>query len=166
MAPDDGLLAHARSLLDANAYLTLGTVSAQGQPWTSPVYFAADGLADFYWVSSRGSLHSVNIAVEPSVSLVVFDSTVAAHHGRALYAVGSARALEGPELEHGLAVYPGPATRGGSALGVEEATGDSPYRLYRVRASQVWVLCPRDPRQPCPRHGLSNDHRVQIHPEQ
>ena len=35
------LRAHARALLDANQYLTLGTICADGRPWTSPVYFAA-----------------------------------------------------------------------------------------------------------------------------
>jgi len=39
--------AHARALLDANAFLTLGTAGPDGRPWTSPVYFAADGLREF-----------------------------------------------------------------------------------------------------------------------
>src|SRR5260370_954526 len=47
----DDLAAHARALLDANGYLTLGTVDPAGRPWTSPVYFAAAGLREFYWSS-------------------------------------------------------------------------------------------------------------------
>ncbi|HEV7711192.1 MAG TPA: pyridoxamine 5'-phosphate oxidase family protein [Asanoa sp.] len=35
MASDD-LAAHARALLDANGFLTLGTVDPDGRPWTSP----------------------------------------------------------------------------------------------------------------------------------
>lgn len=155
---------HARALLERNAYLTLGTVGGDGQPWTSPVYFAADGLTDFYWVSNQRSLHSVNVEAHPLVSLVVFDSTVAAYHGRALYAVGSAAVVDGPELAHGLATYPGPESRGGSVLTPADVTGAAPYRLYRARAAQVWVLCPREPRQPCPRHGRAEDHRELVHP--
>ena len=43
MTPDD-LAAHARALLNANRYLTLGTVDPDGRPWASPVYFAAAGV--------------------------------------------------------------------------------------------------------------------------
>lgn len=32
---------HAQALLEQNCYLTLGTVSSDGRPWTSPVCFAA-----------------------------------------------------------------------------------------------------------------------------
>ena len=41
--------AHARALIDANLYVTLGTADADGVPWVSPVYFATDGYAEFYW---------------------------------------------------------------------------------------------------------------------
>lgn len=155
---------HAKALLERNAYLTLGTVGGDGQPWTSPIYMAADGLSDFYWVSNQASLHSLNVEAHPQVSLVVFDSTVPAYHGRALYAVGTAAVVEESELEHGLGVYPGPESRGGSTMLLEDVTGESPYRLYRARASRVWVLCPREPRQPCPRHGRAEDHRELVHP--
>src|SRR5690349_1438095 len=111
-----GLLAHALELLEANRYLTLGTVDAQGRPWTTPVYFAADGTTHFYWSSSGDSAHSLHIAARPDVSLVVFDSTVPPYHGRAVYGVGTASELAGADLEVGLAVYPGSAARGGTVL--------------------------------------------------
>ena len=161
----DSLVEHARSLLEGNAYLTLGTVGADGCPWTTPVYFAADGLVDFYWMSSIGSLHSRHLADNAAVSLVVFDSTVAPYHGRALYAAASAQQVEGAELRRGLEVYPGPATRGGSLATEEDVTDPSPWRLYRARATHVWVLCPREPRQPCPLHGRADDHRARVHPD-
>jgi hypothetical protein len=160
----DTLVEHARSLLEGNAYLTLGTVGAEGRPWTTPVYFAADGLTDFYWMSSTASLHSRHLADNPAASLVVFDSTVAPYHGRALYAAASAQLVEGDQLRRGLEVYPGPAARGGSLVTEEDVTDPSHWRLYRARATDVWVLCPREPRQPCPLHGRAEDHRARVHP--
>ena len=156
------LSAHARELLDTNAYLTLGTVDATGQPWVSPVYMAASGLREFFWVSMSDARHSLNLAVRPAVSLVVFDSTVPPYHGRALYAVGEAREVTEDDLEQALAVYPGPAGRGAQPMTRQDVTGESPYRLYRATASEVWVLCPREPRMPCALHGLAEDHRARV----
>ena len=159
---DDELIEHAQSLLAHNAYLTLATVDAEGRPWTSPVYFAADGLTDFYWVSSPDAHHSRNLTARPAVSLVVFDSTVRPYHGRALYADGAAHELGPDELDRGLRVYPGPAERGGAVLTAADVTGAAPWRLYRAQATHVWALCPRAPRAACPRHGRTDDHRVEV----
>jgi len=155
------LSAHARELLDTNAYLTLGTVDATGHPWVSPVYMAASGLREFFWMSTTDARHSLNLAVRPAVSLVVFDSTVPPYHGRALYAIGEAREVTEDELEQALAVYPGPAG-GVQPMTRQDVAGESPYRLYRATASEVWVLCPREPRMPCALHGLAKDHRARV----
>lgn len=156
------LLEHAAELLAGNAYLTLGTVGADGKPWTSPVYFAPEGLSDFYWCSTPDSRHSHNVAQRPTVSLVVFDSTVPPYHGRALYAEADAEMVADADLERGLTVYPGSPERGGVGMTAADLTGSSPWRLYRARASTVWVLCPRDPRQPCALHGRAYDHRAEV----
>jgi nitroimidazol reductase NimA-like FMN-containing flavoprotein (pyridoxamine 5'-phosphate oxidase superfamily) len=156
------LLAHAQSLLDANRYLILGTADPDGRPWTSPVYFTSAEVRDFYWVSMTDAQHSRNLAGRPQVSIVVFDPTVAPYHGRAVYAVGGARALTGDDVDRGLEVYPGPSDRGGAPITRDEVTGSSPYRLYRATASDLWVLCPREPGQPCPLHGLNQDHRARV----
>lgn len=161
MAADE-VAVHARELLDANSFLTLGTVDPNGRPWTSPVYFAASGLREFYWSSRTDAVHSRNLTERPQVSIVVFDSSVRPYHGRALYAVGAACELTGDDLERGLQVYPGSGDRGATALTRDDVTGSSPYRLYRASATDLWVLCPREPGQPCPLHGLAEDHRTRI----
>jgi nitroimidazol reductase NimA-like FMN-containing flavoprotein (pyridoxamine 5'-phosphate oxidase superfamily) len=162
VATPDGLAAHARALLDANGYLVLGTVDPAGRPGTTPVYFAAAGLREFYWTSVAGAVHSRNVSERPHVSIVVFDSSVRPYHGRAVYAVGTASELHGDDLDRGRQVFPGPIDRGSTALTWEDVTGSSPYRLYRATATELWVLCPREPRQPRPLHGLARDHRTRI----
>ena len=52
-APDpfgQDLDALARSIIDANSYLVLGTADSAGRPWTSPVYFSPASYREFYWV--------------------------------------------------------------------------------------------------------------------
>ena len=100
------LAAHARAIIDANLYLTLGTTDPDGRPWSSPVYFAPVGDREFCWQSATDARHSRHLAQRPHVSMVIFDSTVAPYHGRAVYAVGEARELSGSDLDRALAVYP------------------------------------------------------------
>lgn len=154
--------AHALALLESNNYLTLGTADSHGQPWTTPLYFASAGLRQYYWISETGARHSRNLAECAQVSLVVFDSTLAPYHGRALYAVATARELSGDDLDTGLAAYPGPESRGASPVNRADVSGSSSYRLYQATASELWVLCPREPRQPCHLHALARDHRVSV----
>jgi Pyridoxamine 5'-phosphate oxidase len=123
------LMGHAQALLDANRDLTLGTTSADGRPWTSPVCFAAAGLREFYWISAPDAQVSRNLSERPQVSLIVFDSIVAPYHGRAVYAAGYARQRSGDEVDAGLAVYPGPTRPGVSPLTRDDVTGSSAYRL-------------------------------------
>jgi nitroimidazol reductase NimA-like FMN-containing flavoprotein (pyridoxamine 5'-phosphate oxidase superfamily) len=159
---EDNLAAHAKAIVDTNRYLTLGTADPDGLPWTSPVYFAAAGLGEFYWLSALDARHTRNLTERPSVSLVVFDSTVAPYHGRAVYATGEAHELSGTELDRGLEFYPGSNDGSIRQFGREDVTDPAPYRLYRATASALWVLCPREPRQPCPLHGRVEDHRARV----
>jgi nitroimidazol reductase NimA-like FMN-containing flavoprotein (pyridoxamine 5'-phosphate oxidase superfamily) len=156
------LVGHARAIIDANHYLTLGTADLQGRPWTSPVYFAPSGDREFYWMSATDARHSRHLAERPQVSIVIFDSTVPPYHGRAVYAVGEARELSGSDLDRALGVYPRPDGRGATPVTRDEVTAPAMYRVYRATASDMWVLCPREPRQPCPLHGLAKDHRTRV----
>ncbi len=156
------LVKHARAIIDANLYLVLGTVDPDGRPWSSPVYFAPAGDRTFYWLSAADARHSRHVAERPDVSIVVFDSTVAPYHGRAVYAVGEARELSGSDLDHALAAYPRPGGVGVTRFTPEEVAAPARYRLYEAPATDLWVLCPRQPKQPCPLHGLATDHRTRV----
>ncbi|MEU3460824.1 pyridoxamine 5'-phosphate oxidase family protein [Streptomyces sp. NPDC006733] len=159
---DDDLAAHARALIDANLYLVLGTTDQDGHPWTSPVYFAPAGDREFYWLSATDAQHSRHLAERPHVSLVVFDSTVAPYHGRALYAVGEARQVTGSDVDRALKAYPRPGGAGVTSFSRDEVSAPAAYRLYRAILTELWVLCPREPGQPCPRHGRAEDHRTLV----
>lgn len=158
----DDLAAHAREIIDTNLFLILGTADPDGRPWTSPVYFAPGGDREFYWGSFIDARHSRHIAERPQVSVVIFDSTVAPYHGRAVYAVGEARELSGSDLDRALEAYPRRDSHDIAPVTREGVTGPAPYRIYRATVSDMWVLCPREPRQPCPLHGLNKDHRARV----
>ena len=55
----------ARTIIEANMYMVLGTADKTGRPWVSPVYYAFAGYNEFYWVSSPEARHSRNLATRP-----------------------------------------------------------------------------------------------------
>ncbi len=149
----------AREIIDANLYMVLGTADEQGQPWATPVYFAADGYRELYWISSPRAAHSRNIARRPGVSVVVFDSQAPVLTGQAVYMAAVAEQLAGADVERGLEVYPGRPEVG--TMAIEDLQPPNPYRMYRATVSRHWILCPRDS-GPCTPHGLAFDHRAEV----
>jgi nitroimidazol reductase NimA-like FMN-containing flavoprotein (pyridoxamine 5'-phosphate oxidase superfamily) len=146
--------AQAREILAANRYMVLGTSSAEGVPWVSPVWFASEDGETFLWVSRPDTRHSRNIAARAEVAIVVFDSTVASADAAALYLSAVARELEGAERDAAITVY----SRASEAQGLARFTpadvsGDARWRIYRAVAKERSVLGPGDERLPVGRVG-------------
>ena len=134
----------ARGIIDANLYMVLGTADETGSPWVSPVYYAAAGYTEFFWVSSPDATHSRNIGARPQVSIVVFDSQVPIGTGQGVYMSAVAEELQGEELDRGIDVF---SRRSEEHGGKREWKADdvrppAPYRLYRATASEHSVLDP------------------------
>jgi hypothetical protein len=133
--------AHARALLDANSYVVLGTADADGNPWTTPVWFAPDGLDRLYWVSWPGSRHSLLIDQRPEVALTVFDSSVAPNEGAAFYATARARQCPEERLDEGLQVINRRSVgQGISTFDRARVSGQARLRLYVATFTDMWVL--------------------------
>jgi nitroimidazol reductase NimA-like FMN-containing flavoprotein (pyridoxamine 5'-phosphate oxidase superfamily) len=131
----------ARAIVDANSYLTLATADADGAPWASPVWFAHERYETFLWMSRPGARHSRNIAARRDVAIVIFDSTVSPHQRNAVYIEAGAGIVPEAELADAVAVYAARSVaRGLETLAREEVSGEAPWRLYRARASTVYVL--------------------------
>ena len=137
----------ARAIIDSNLYLTLGTADENGRPWVSPVYYAPERYAEFYWVSSPEATHSRNIAARPEVAIVVFDSRTPIGSGQGVYVSAIAEELTGADLDRGIAIF----SRRSQAHGASEWTRDdvlppARHRLYRATAAEHSVLGPQDRR--------------------
>jgi uncharacterized protein YhbP (UPF0306 family) len=140
---NEDLVNLARTIIDSNMYMVLGTADAAGQPWVSPVYYASAGYKEFYWVSSPNVRHSQNIAVRPQVSIVIFDSQAPIGTGQGVYMSAIAQELTGAELDQGIEIFSRSSlAHGGSKWKLEDVGVSTLYRLYRATASEHWV---RDP---------------------
>jgi hypothetical protein len=145
----------ARGIIDRNLYMTLGTSDQAGQPWASPVYFAAARYTEYYWVSSPQALHSRNLSLRPQISIVIFDSQAPIGTGQAVYMLAMAEALTGIDLERGIAVYSRRSQAHGAAAWTStEVLPPAPHRLYRANASEHWILDPTP--------GRKGDHRIRV----
>lgn len=80
----------AAGILKKIIYITLATVSKDGQPWNSPLFSAFDKDLNFYWGSDFRSVHSTNIRNNPKAFCVVYDSTMAEGTGEGVYLQGGA----------------------------------------------------------------------------
>jgi uncharacterized protein YhbP (UPF0306 family) len=137
----------ARSIIDSNFYMTLGTADETGRPWVSPVYYAPEGYAKFYWVSSPEATHSRNLAARPEVSIVIFDSRTPVGSGQGVYMSAVAEELSGTDLDSGIVIFSRRSeAHGAGEWNLEDVRAPARLRLYRASASEHFVLGPHDRR--------------------
>ena len=138
---EDDPAALARSIIEANRYMTLGTADEGGQPWVSPVWFAHSGYRDFFWVSSPDAQHSRNIEARPEVNIVIFDSQVPPSRAKAVYVSALADEVSDDELEAGIRVFSRKSESGGlPAYSRADVREPARLRLYRAVAAQHFAL--------------------------
>jgi hypothetical protein len=141
--------AMARSIIDSNSYMTLGTADASGLPWVSPVWYAPAGYAELLWVSYPAARHSRNIAARPQIAIVIFDSHLPINTGQGVYMSAVAEELGSGELEHGIGIF----SRRCQAQGAKEWTRadvwpPARHRLFRATVYEHFVLDRHDERIP------------------
>jgi nitroimidazol reductase NimA-like FMN-containing flavoprotein (pyridoxamine 5'-phosphate oxidase superfamily) len=137
----------AQTLVAEISYLTLATADAAGIPWATPVWFAPRDLDLFVWASKPGARHSLNIAENPRVSLVIFDSSRAPGEGSALYVAADAELADGAAFDEALAVYNARSVeRGLPTWDPSKLREPARHRLYRAVAVEAFVLDDHDER--------------------
>jgi Pyridoxamine 5'-phosphate oxidase len=141
------LEAIAKTIIESNLYMVLGTADEAGRPWVSPVYYAPAGYTEFHWVSAPETTHSRNLAARPQLSIVIFDSRTPISTGQGVYMSAVAEQLTGTDLDRGIGVF----SRRSQAHGANEWTradvlSPARLRLYRATASEHFVLGPQDRR--------------------
>lgn len=129
--------AYARQLISQLNYMTLATVSAPGQPWNSPVFYAYDGHRTFYWGSRRDTQHSKNIVETGRGFVVMYDSTVKPGTGEAFYAEVACQELaDTTELDRAIALL---HERFGQAYMTKDEVLGPERRLYKAVVKTAWV---------------------------
>jgi hypothetical protein len=111
------------------------------------VYYAPEGYARFYWVSSSEANHSRNIATRAEVAIVVFNSRAPIGCGQGVYVSAVARELTGADLDRGIAIFSSRSeAHGAGEWTPEDVRPPDRHRLYRADASEHSVLGLQDRR--------------------
>ena len=149
----------ARQTIDANHFFVLGTSHPDGQPRVSPVYFNHHEYRAFYWVSSPNSQHSHNLAADPRLNAVVFDSSVQpGPDTKAVYLTGTAVEVRAGDLESEIPRAFDRSVGTARPFSVEELSGDGDLRLYRLDVDRAEVHA----RGGHPQWGMGIDTRLPV----
>jgi len=144
-------------LLALHRYLVLGTVDPAGNPWVTPVFYAADGEHRVIWVSSPDSRHSRNIAACPTVAVTVFDTHAPVGGAEALYLEATASLVNDHAHPVELLNARLPA---GKQLEPHDLEPEGPLRVYQANVTRHYVLI----RGGDPRFDNVTDTRLPVEP--
>lgn len=93
----DPLIVKIAGIIKKVLYVNLATITPEGLPWNSPVFYVYDSNLNLYWFSWRQSQHSINIRHNSAVFCTIYDSSVKPGDGKGVYLQGDARELEKDE---------------------------------------------------------------------
>jgi pyridoxine/pyridoxamine 5'-phosphate oxidase len=135
---ENELIEKAKRIVDEVIYITLATVSPNGDPWNTPVYTAYDKEYNFFWISSPESEHSKHIENNRKVFAVIYPSNVPEGTGEGVYMQGGAEALvEKEEIEKVLVFFYGRKNK--KPRPADDFVGQSPRRVYKFTPNKFWI---------------------------
>ena len=132
----------ARSVIDGNSYMVLGTADQSGHPWVSPVWFATVDRRHFHWVSGHETRHSRNLEARHEIAIVIYGpSSAPVGTVGAVYISGTAKELTGAELQEGIEIFGRLSrTNEGRDWQLADVQPPSEHRLYRATAVEYYIL--------------------------
>lgn len=128
----------AQQLLQATRYATIATADKSGKPWNTPVFCAYDEHGCIYWSSHPDSVHSQNIAANPQVCIVIFNSNAAEGEGLGLYIDATVEMVsDGEQIAAALTLLGN--RRGKPFEHPEKFVGSGPQRIYKATPQKMWT---------------------------
>ncbi len=136
----------ARTILNTNQYMTLGTVDENNQAWVSVVVYATDEDNNLYFMSLPSSRHCIGIKHNPRIGVAIYDSHQLFGEGIGLQIVGEASEVRIADSMKVFKYYFGRNWPYGSLASVKDFKKFFKiykYRFYKVRPTEVWMNDPR-----------------------
>lgn len=129
------LVDKAKEILEKIIYITIASVTKDGEPWNSPISAYFDDQYNFYWASWTENQHSQNIRQNPNVFLVIYDSTAPEGTGEGVYIKAKAYELnDKEEIEKALS-----SRHKDKSRQADDYMSEKPLRLYKAIPEKVWI---------------------------
>lgn len=125
-----------KNMLTSQLYCTVATVDKDGQPWSTPVFFANKEEC-LYWFSSISSQHSQNIYSNSKVFITLFDSHAPEGQGEGLYMLCDAKEAAKDEIDAAIGIYNQKAQT--FKIKKRDVSENAPTRLYRANIIRAWI---------------------------
>ncbi len=129
----------AAEIIKEILYITIASVSEDGQPWNTPVYSAFDKDLNFYWFSDKHSQHSQNVRSNNKVLLVIYKSTVREVTVEGVYIKSRVSELNAPEEILIAKAVLDERVGKEKERNANNYMGDAVLRGYKATAVQVWM---------------------------
>jgi hypothetical protein len=137
MANVTELTRKAKEVIDSIEYIDLATITKDGEPWSSPLWFVRDDQYNFYFYSPKKSQHSINIRDNGRGFVVIYDSRAPEGTGFGVYMTAQVNELNNiPDIKNAIKWI---FTKKAKKKIPEDFLGESPRRIYKVTPKQVWV---------------------------
>ncbi len=133
----------ARRIISKNLFMTLASVSMDGEPWSTPVFYATDStMKKFFWYSRKDTVHSQNIKSNTKVTASLF-SLDGEDAMTGVYLKGYAHEVEETELDEAIAAYIAKAAQTDEEKELlsrkEDFLGDAPLRMYVMEVEECSI---------------------------
>ena len=124
----------AKEIIEANVYMTICTVSPEGNPWVSPVFFVYDDQYNLFWVSNKDARHSQYVSNNKKVAIVIFDSSAVVGTGDGVYFESEAGELSDvEEINKVTEIWNQRAEKEEFMIkDIGEVTGSGVWRIYKA----------------------------------
>lgn len=133
----------AKALIDGNKYLVLATSDRMSKPWAATVFYAPDADYNFYFISAIDTLHVKNIAENPNVAFVIYDSSTPIGRYDAVQASGVVEQLDRQDVPAAIETYCKKLFSGTEKPDARYDPMDyvepSEFRIFRIRPKHVYT---------------------------
>lgn len=154
MADIDALTKKSKKVIDTIEYIDLATVTEDGKPWSSPLWFVRDDKYNLYFYSPKYTQHSQNIRNNGKGFVVIYDSRAPEGTGFGVYMTVEIKELNTvSEVKEAIKwIY----TKKKKKKTTQDFLGKSARRIYKVTPKKVWVNDAEE------KDGLFLDYRIPI----
>lgn len=143
-----------KEIIDKIAYLNIATVTKEGRPWNTAVWFAKDNHYNLYFVSPKTTVHAKNIELNNACFVTIYDSTAPEGEGVGVYIDAKVKKVTSA-IDVATAIKFLYISKKNKRQ-ITEFISTAPWRIYKITPTKIWINDAKE------KDGLYLDYRVDV----